>query len=340
MRDSRFEVTRIFAMLFVVLAHFSLYEPWKTSGLSVLGLTQIYFYRPFGQIGVYLFVLISAYFMSTKIPTLKQSISRSKKVWLETFFYSTVIVLIYTLVTKDIHPRLILTSFFPFFLNAYWFVTAYIMLVLLLPFVNKLLSTISKKEYQYLLLLSSIFTLILPPIFNTVASDTHGFLILFTIYLIGAYLKKYNVTIRSKWLFISMFLSLVAFYISMNLLYRLGVNFSRVDTFGYGVLPAIFAVSLFILIKQRKPFHSRIINLMAGNVFSVYLITVHPAIQSLIFTKIFNVAKIQGYHPPYLLAVGLVIAIFLVLVSCLIDSLRKIIFKMLHSVFLKFHIAN
>ncbi|EJO08400.1 acyltransferase family protein [Oenococcus oeni] len=150
MRDSRFELTKIFAMLFVVLAHFSLFEKWQTNNLSILNLTKIYFYRPFGQIGVYLFVMITAYFMSEKIPSATQSFSRSKKIWLETFFYSTAIELAFLIITKTIHLRMIITSIFPFFLNAYWFVTAYIMLVLLLPLINKLLSIINKKEFYTL----------------------------------------------------------------------------------------------------------------------------------------------------------------------------------------------
>ncbi|EJO08401.1 hypothetical protein X286_08970 [Oenococcus oeni IOEB_9517] len=175
--------------------------------------------------------------------------------------------------------------------------------------------------------------MVLPPILNTVASDTHGFLILLTIYLIGSYIKRYNINVKTKWLISSMILSLILFYFSMILLYKAGVSFQRIDTFGYGLLPAIFTTSLFILIKQGKPFYSKTVNLIASNVFSVYLITVHPAIQSQIFTEVFNVKKFQDNL--YLLLLGLGIAIFLVLLSCFIDMFRKYLFIFLAK--LKFH---
>lgn len=44
-----------------------------------------------------------------------------------------------------------LINFFPVFLRNYWFVTVYIVLLILSPFLNKLINSLSQKQYMYLI---------------------------------------------------------------------------------------------------------------------------------------------------------------------------------------------
>ena len=61
-RESNFELLRIVSMLFIVAAHFSLYNDFD--GGMLLGNQFIYsFFRCGGKLGVFLFLLITGYFM-------------------------------------------------------------------------------------------------------------------------------------------------------------------------------------------------------------------------------------------------------------------------------------
>lgn len=54
-RDSRFELLRIISMAMIILSHYRLYGETKYENLRILD--------PLGQIGVGMFVMISAYFL-------------------------------------------------------------------------------------------------------------------------------------------------------------------------------------------------------------------------------------------------------------------------------------
>lgn len=75
-RDSRFEIIRIISMMLIVMYHYTLYGNWPKSAINSF---KIQFFRPWGQVGVGLFVMITSYFISTKTSNLKLSLLRNKK---------------------------------------------------------------------------------------------------------------------------------------------------------------------------------------------------------------------------------------------------------------------
>lgn len=75
-------------------------------------------------------------------------------------------------------------SIFPVSFNRYWFVTAFIILMLLVPFINRILVDLPRKQCSYLLLVCVIINGVFPLLNNHVASETVGFGIVATAYLI------------------------------------------------------------------------------------------------------------------------------------------------------------
>lgn len=69
-RDTRFEVLRIISMVFIISSHFSLYGNWNEKSRHIISTMQ---FQPLGQIGVYLFVMISGYFLSTRSVNFKNA---------------------------------------------------------------------------------------------------------------------------------------------------------------------------------------------------------------------------------------------------------------------------
>ena len=89
-RDSRFELLRILSMFLIILFHFEYFgESWRIAKANSL-LNQIILssYLPFGKIGVYLFIMITGYFVGIKRYRIKKSLSKTFIIWSETLFYS------------------------------------------------------------------------------------------------------------------------------------------------------------------------------------------------------------------------------------------------------------
>lgn len=82
-RDSRFEIIRIISMIFIVMYHFTMYGNWTKD--SVI---KIQFFRPWGQVGVALFVMITGYFIANRQSSFNKAWKRVNKLWIKTLIYS------------------------------------------------------------------------------------------------------------------------------------------------------------------------------------------------------------------------------------------------------------
>jgi hypothetical protein len=163
-------------------------------------------YLPFGKIGVYLFVMITGYFLGNRLYKINKSINKAFIVWSEAFFYSLIIYLILVKV-KLLHFSIkqFINACLPFTANQYWFVTAYIMLLLLLPFINRVIVVLNKRQYIYLIIIVSFLGSFLASIKNSTFASEISFGYLIPPYLIGGYLNKYKVNInwlKSKIIFL------------------------------------------------------------------------------------------------------------------------------------------
>ena len=132
----------------IVLSHFSLYgQSYRiTVPISYFDLIGIRLYNPFGQVGVYLFVLITGFFLGDRNLNITYGVKKAVQIWMEVIFYTVVIACICIfLKSYYLSFKGLLRVFFPFTFGAYWFVTAYIFLMLLSPFINKLIQNLDKK---------------------------------------------------------------------------------------------------------------------------------------------------------------------------------------------------
>ena len=85
-----------------------------------------------------------------------------------------------------------LNAFFPISRASYGFFSRYCAMYLFAPFLNKFLRTLSKKQYHYLLAISSLTVSILPTLFYTDFLETNatgGFIWAIYIYIVAGYLR-------------------------------------------------------------------------------------------------------------------------------------------------------
>lgn len=145
-RDTRFEILRIISMLFIVLCHFGIDGNWHNN-VGITRLKTIQFHA-LGQVGVYIFVMISGYFLSTRATNLKKQIKRVVPLWVEIVFYSWLILIIGFLIKfKSLNKIKIIDSIFPISFSEYWFMTSFIILMLLLGLINQFIATLNEKNF-------------------------------------------------------------------------------------------------------------------------------------------------------------------------------------------------
>lgn len=339
-RNSNLEILRIVSMILIIMHHYVVHGGfcWEsiTTNKIILEVLSLG-----GKLGVNCFVLITGYFMINS----KISIKKILKLVLEVLFYSISIfaILYFTKVIK-FNVEIFKFSFFPITRSAYWFATTYTLLYLFIPFINKLIDNLNKKEHLHLcLILTAILSVIPNIIMVRIDFSNIGWFI--TLYAIAAYIRKYpnkytenmknNVIYASIviiflifWVVEFNFLGLVIPKASKYIMY-----FGDIDSF----LLLILSISLFLIFKNLKVKNSKFINLLASSTFGVYLIHDNKLVRNYIWVKLL---KNNTYaESPYLI-LHLIISVISVFVICtIIDQVRihiiekKIVEKLIDKIY-------
>lgn len=324
-RDSRFEVLRIISMFMILLFHYQYFsQPWRLGGHHSL----TFFFLPsgyleLGKLGVYLFVMITGYFVGNSQWTLQNGVHKAGQVWLEAFFYAILIFLVTYLFGKDRNSGFeLFTAITPFVHGLYWFVDAYIVLMLLVHYLNIVLIHIDRKDFKWFIIIVSIFASLLSPINSTIFTNEIQFGFIIPAYLIGAYFRKYQVVLRKPLL--KAFVSFLIAMIGASVLYFIG-HTSYVNFFFFGIFQLVSASYIFNFVMQCKPFSCKIVNIVAKTVFASYLITDNEIVRKLIWgLTVFHKHSLSMIQ---LDGIAVAIVIMIMAFSTIIDLAREKLFK-------------
>lgn len=256
-------------------------------------------------------------------------------IWIQGVSYSFGITLIaFILKPELIGKRTLLYSLFPITTNHYWYLSSYTALFFAIPWINKLIKNCDKKELKNLILI--IFLLF--SIFGTVSnyfSDTfklnngYSFLWLMCLYIIGAYLKKFEIlkNIKISLSILIIILSSIITWINAVFIPKEYIGVSLISYISPTIiLLAISYLNLFSKLQIDKKFF-KIIKFVTPTVFAVYLIHVQGIIwEYIIKNKFIFIAK----YSPLILILKVIFFSFLIFLICLIiEIIRKYIFDRL-----------
>lgn len=150
-RLSNFESLRIVSILLILSIHIYSQVPYRE--MSEINQLLGHFINAIGNIGVSCFILISGYF------GIKFNAYRFIQIALLTTFYTIFIHIINH--GWEINMALIRSAFtIPLYHN--WFITCYLILMLLSPFINKSLEHISQNKFKKFLLIQFVIFSIIP----------------------------------------------------------------------------------------------------------------------------------------------------------------------------------
>ncbi|MCR5711611.1 MAG: acyltransferase [Prevotella sp.] len=334
-RERNFEVMRTWAMFSIVIYHcmchgigsdyaFDLQLP-----VSLFNFTFSDFILVIGSIAVNLYVLVSGYFLVNA----RFKVSRIIRTWVSALFYSVIITTMFLLLSLE--PWSIVTlgkSFFPLSTDAYWFVTQYVGLLILSPFLAMLVRQLSYRQYVALLIGMGLMVLSVIPDFplGKRFSISHGNSVWSFVYLffIAGFIRLHLKRIpMGKLAMIILGLALLTMVSEMVLGIHNGVG--HLLWFNYNGILLFLSVAVFVFIRQQQIPETGIWSLMvkvAPYTFGVYLIHDHLLMRDWIWKTL----SMTSYANQWIYALAVMVVCVLIFAICiLIDTVRKRLFAIL-----------
>lgn len=321
-RKSEFELLKIILMLQILTLH---YLRRALEGDIVLSDNVNYYIiriiESFCIVAVNAFILITGYFAYERE---KVKIGKVLNLFSILIFYNVCIYII-SIITK-------ITTFNLESLKEFvetcvtggaWFVINYIVLYLLIPYINIIIKNINHKQFVVLLIIIILFFSIWPTFISgtTVRDGGYGITNFIMLYLMGAYIAKYNKNTRKAYIYFLVYIvmAIITYLISINVIKI------HVSAFAYNsIFNIIGAVSLFLTFSKIK-ISSNIINKIAKHTFGIYIIHVNSFIAVPIWRDLLNSDK---YYATKWFAINWIISVVITFLVCLIiDIVREKIYK-------------
>ncbi len=347
-RQSNFELMRIISMLMIILWHILLHGNVVNNCQSDAIRMVYLFLMLICIVHVNSFVLLTGYFQSESKFKMSKLLKNINMMW----FYRVIIIIIFIALNLW-HPTHIeiLQHSFPLDLGLYWFMDTYVILYIISPFLNKLIDSINKRQFKYMIIVLLVILSILPYLTGLKYYSNNGLTLsnFIMLYFIGAYIKRYPIENSyhfknmSKNLFqlicIFIFLScgIINFLLNRfgnsilsygNIFNEIGNNLNYTSLIYSNPLVILQTTAYFCFFKTLN-FKSKFINKIAGCTLAIYIIHDNVLIRKYLYTwfKISNRVIYSYKFLLYILAVVLIIYI-----GCtLIELLRQFIFKFIYN---------
>lgn len=242
-REYKYEALRLFSMLLIIGAHYLSCDNWAIHTQKELQHSWPSCFHNslvmFGQVGVCLFVLISAYFLSLKNCF---SSRRVLKLWIRVEAYSVGLLLLYIVLAHfqavgaaDLHSvtlRTVMISFFPVLGGAYWFIRAFFVVTIASSFLNKMLNQLTSQDTISVLFLL-IFVTFVWKLINPNTAYYSDVAYLFSVYVTGYCIRRFENQIPKIGLLQCLFGVIGCFFCVLLGTKLFTSNFSFVNEWGY-----------------------------------------------------------------------------------------------------------
>lgn len=331
-RQSNIELLRIVAMLFIILHHVSVHTAWGNNGVYFPEpLTFNMFFLqgmlPLGKIGVDIFILISGYFL---VNSTKSAWPKMVEFWLQMLFYSVLISLLFGMSGREFSAREIISVVTPVISSVWWFASAYAIMLLVSPFLNKMIHACSATEHLRLILgLTIIWCLV--PLFTGIRLEYVSLCWFIALYLIGAFVRLHPDCFKrpAKQYFAlaaGIFcLLMIVYYIIDVIDYSPGIwgisnpiqNLNEMS----GITATLISLFLFLGFRNMEIRYSKLINTVGGTTFGIYLLHDHVLVREYIYNTFFGLPAYTDSAYLFLIVAAVLAIIFTV--CSLIEFIRK-----------------
>lgn len=328
-RNYGIDALRIYSMFMIVVLHI-LSKGGILENTSGGGYYLAWFLEIFAYCAADSYALISGYIRPQKGK--KRNFIKFGIMWTQVVFYSFgVTALFYLLHIGNVSRRAVIESIFPVASTQYWYFTAYVGLLFLIPVLDFLIDNLSQKDCNIMvLLLIAVFSIYgtFSKVFGDpfMLADGYSVLWLCMLYFLGAWMKKYNILniISSKVSIVGILLNTVFVWICFCWVPFGGLLVSYISPF------VLFNAVFFLSVFARLNFGilgKRIIAWISPATFGVYLIHC----QKVIFNEYLKDAFLWVTAlDSYLISIIVLLAAEFIFILCLIvEKIRIVLFRFL-----------
>ena len=139
-------------------------------------------------VAVNCFVMISGYFLIDKLNLRWKGML---KIWIQAFFYCSIFLIITLLTGENVGLKDVIKELFPVYGARYWFLTTYMGLMLVAPFLSRLAVSLEKRQYGIMLLL--LFVICFAFLYGKIYAGIDTILWFSFLYLVAGYIKLFGV---------------------------------------------------------------------------------------------------------------------------------------------------
>lgn len=314
-RNSNLEILRIVAMMLIVMHHYAVHS-FDNETLQTINWDWhlVNWFSEGGKLGVAIFVMISGYYMVESKYTLRKFL----KLWGEVIFYNLLIFTLFNTVLVPVEAiefdfQTVFHQFFPLIYYQYWFVSAYVLLMICSPFINHVLHSFSKERLKVFIVLLMFTQTFLPVVSSAVNQlSLFGDCILF--YFIAGYIRLYYSDNKPK----RHLILAIVFYVLLIICTTYNAQYREINS----IVIIIVATELLLYFSLLKPKNSRLIQTLSSATFGIYLIHDNEYMRYYLWKTVFNNQNYYGSNHLWKYAV---VSVLLVYGTCtIIDLLRQI----------------
>lgn len=327
---------RLILMFMVVMIHvLGAGGVLQIDGLSGISYLTAWTIRAAILCAVNTFALISG-FVGYKS---KPRFSRIADLWLQVVFWNAIIFIIHmcnddsSLTSKE-NIKLAVLTFFPVSSHSHWYITEYTGLCLFMPALNHIIENMPKKYLKYMII--SIFIMFsLNPVtlhFDPfIVSKGFSMIWLIILYIIGGYLKKYNILeLFSNKIYVSVYIFCTMLTVAFKLIMENTVGREENLLLIYPsftlVLSAVSLVGIFSDIKLGQSMQI-FVKIFSPCALGVYIIHKNVIVMENIINGIADWVNINNCFIMVLEIFGITFSVFVVCI--ILEFIRLNIFRAL-----------
>lgn len=332
-RNIGLDLYKIICMILIVMAHYS--DHGKTPLVASDPLTLNWFLLASVRIAPFClgaFMLTTGYFLSMKT---NYSWRPFFRLYGQVLFYSVASgVAAYFIGTREMSLLNIAKMFLPFSFNRYWYFSAYIVIFLIHPFINKLIDSLTKKQLAAL----CVVNLVLFSVIRTLTTaewlqGTNRLYLFITLYFVGAYIRKYGIRLslkKSGLISLALIVTELVSLIVMKYVAQLIHKDQVVLYFVWNVekiIPTALSICLFIFFMQLNIQNRaviRCVEFLSPSLFGVYLLHIGD-LHVWLFEQVFDNSVL--YKTGSILPQMLLATVTIFCVGIIIDKIRYLILE-------------
>jgi len=324
-RQSNIELLRIILMLMIITHHVIVHG----LGLKNIGLPSFFLEKltyvelainSFVIIAVNTFIFISGYFgMKFKIRTVLSFIFQA-------IFYSVILYLLFAYIYPSQWSfKNLIRSFFPISRNVWWFISTYLGLYFISPFLNKGIDDIDRYQMRKILLGLLFLNCFSGFLFGTLSQDGYSIFHFIVIYILGRYIAKYEIDLKKRLLPLSVQTFLLFCSALILIHFHKLVEVWHLFQYNNPIL-IISSILFFFVFKNISIKSNKFINIIAGSVLGIYMIHDYLQVRESI-AQLVDQIKLSYMNKEYLLLIFILILILSVfIVGVIIELIRKKMF--------------